>query len=218
MLFWNTSRGLSRSAAAALVLLAPVVITTPAEAQRCSVDMGPGTMVPTGRVPNGEKPDAKLSAAWGVSLGIECGPRSIRFGIDVESYRLNAQDFVFGNALRITGLLARLGREFALAEEDGGPRISLAVQAGVIGALRIPGDYLLILHGGRQLAFDLDVATGGALRVVVPLASRWSILVDLAARANFLSTWDPLSTDPDGDPGLRRLVTIPVRLGMRLTL
>ncbi len=203
----------AKSAMKWLVLSASVLLPAPMVAQGCSLDMALGTVVPAGRVPNGMDPDARLSSGWSMVLGLECGRPSIRFGIDLDFYRLNAQDFLFGSAVGVSSLLARLGHEFRLAGDGGGPWVVVAAQAGVVRASRIPGSYTAILHGGRQLAFDWDVAAGGNLRLGFPVSSRWSVLFDFAVRANSLSTFEP-----GGRPGLRTLVAVPVRVGARLAL
>ncbi|WP_420635209.1 hypothetical protein [Candidatus Palauibacter sp.] len=206
---------MGRSSCGGLALLASVLLPAPIAAQGCSLDMALGTAIPAGRVPNAREPDARLSAAWGLGLGLECGPPSIRFGIDLDSYRLNAHDFMFGNAVGFSSLLARIGHQFKLAGDRSGPWVVVAAQAGVVRTSRIPGSYVAIGYSGRQLAFDWDVAAGGNLRLGFPVSSRWSVLFDFTVRAHSLSTFDP---DPGETPGLRTLVTVPVRVGARLAL
>ncbi|WP_419935144.1 hypothetical protein [Candidatus Palauibacter sp.] len=211
------ARCLGRSTFGGSILLAFVLLPTPIAAQRCALDMALGTALPAGRVPNATEADARLSPGFGVGLGLECGSAAIRYGIDLDSYRLNARDFKFGHAVGVAGLLARLGYGFGLAEDRQGPWVVVAVQAGVVRVSRVPKSYLAILYAGRQLEFGSDMAVGGNVRLGFPVSSRWSVLLDTAVRTHFLSTFDPA---PGGlrRPGRRTLVTIPVRVGVRLTL
>ncbi|WP_419948266.1 hypothetical protein [Candidatus Palauibacter sp.] len=176
-----------------------------------------GTAFPAGRVPNAMETDARLSPGRGAGLGLECGSPSIRYGIDLDSYRLNARDFVFGDGVGVSSLLARFGYRFRLAGDRMGPWVVVAAQGGVAGVSRVPGSYAAILHLGPQLAFGADIAVGGNVRLGFPVSSRWSVLLDTAVRAHFLSTFEP---GPGGlrRPGRRTLVTIPARVGVRLTL
>ncbi|WP_419165160.1 hypothetical protein [Candidatus Palauibacter sp.] len=206
---------MGRSTFGGLILLGSVLLPAPVAAQTCALDMALGTAIPAGRVPNGLEPDARLSAGWGLGLGLECGPPSIRFGIDLDSYRLYAEDFLFGTAVGVSSLLARLGYRFKFAGDLSGPWVVVAAQAGVARVSRIPGSYVAIGYFGRQLTFDWDVAAGGNLRLGFPVLSRWSVLFDFTVRAHSLSTFDPYSGEM---PGLRTLVTVPVRVGVRLTL
>ncbi len=207
-------RSLGCATLSGLVLAGSVLLPAPTAAQGCALDMSLGIAIPAGGVPNGG-PDAKLSPGRGIGLGVECGPRAIRFGVDLEWYRLNARDFLFGEGVGFPSLLARLGHQFELAGDDGGPWVVAAAQAGFVQVSRIPGSYVAIGYPGRQLAFEWDVTVGGNLRLGWPVSSRWSVLLDLAVRANSLSTFDP---HPAERPGMRWLVAIPVRVGARLAL
>ena len=206
-----------RSALGGTILLALVSLPAPVAAQRCALDMAFGTAFPAGRVPNATEADARLSPGLGVGLGLECGSPAIRYGIDLGLYRLNARDFVFGHAVDVSSLLARFGYRFRLAGDRIGPWVVVAAQGGVAGVSRVPGSYAAILHLGPQLAFGADIAVGGSVRLGFPVSPRWSVLLDAALRTHFLSTFDP-APEGLGRPGHRTLVTIPVRLGARLTL
>ena len=205
-----------RSTFGGSILLAFALLPAPVAAQKCALDVSFGTAFPAGRVPNATEADARLSPGRGFGLSLECGSRAIRYGIDLDSYRLNARDFVFGHAVGVSSLLARLGYRFRLGDRIG-PWVLVAAQGGVAGVSRVPGSYEAILHLGPQLAFGADIAVGGNVRLGFPVSSRWSVLLDTAVRTHSLSTFDPV---PGGlrTPGRRTLVTIPVRLGARLTL
>lgn len=211
------ARCLGRSAFGGSILLTFVLLPTPIAAQRCALDMALGTALPADHVPNGTEADARLSPGFGMGLSLECGSAAIRYGIDLDSYRLNAHDFVFGHAVGVAGLLARLGYGFGSAEERRGPWVVVAVQSGVVRVTRVPSDYIAILYPGRQLEFGSDMAVGGNVRLGFPVSSRWSVLLDTAVRTHFLATFDP-APGGLGWPGRRTLVTIPVRVGVRLTL
>ena len=208
---------LGRSTFGGSILLAFALLPSPVAGQGCALDMSFGTAFPAGRVPNATEADARLSPGLGVGLGFECGSGEIRYGIDLDSYRLNARDFVFGHAVGVSSLLARLGYRFGLAGDRIGPWVVVAAQGGVAGVSRVPGSYAAILHLGPQLAFGADIAVGGSVRLGFPVSSRWSVLLDTAVRTHFLSTFEPA---PGGvrRPGRRTLVTIPARVGVRLTL
>lgn len=202
-----------------LALLAAAV-PGPAVAQGCSFAMALGVAVPTGGVPDPDRGEVKLSAGQTGRLGLECGSKSIRFGVDLESTALGSQPAAtFGYGVSLLGLLGRFGVDFALTDDDNAPWVGVVGHAGFMVAGRRTRSIEAILHLGRQVDFGrLGRVSGGSVRFGVPLSPPWAIIFDLAVRANTLSTIDPGAEGTPAYRGHERLMTFPVSVGVRLIL
>lgn len=202
-----------------LVLLA-AVMPGRAMGQGCSFAMALGVAVPTGGVPDPGRGEVKLSAGQTGRLGLECGSKSIRFGVDLERTALGSQSAgTFGYGVSLLGLLGRFGVDFPLTDDDNAPWVGVGGHAGFI----VPGErartFFAILHLERQVDFGrLGKVAGGSVRFGVPLSSPWAIIFDLAVRANTLSTIEPGAKWTPAYRGHERLMTFPVSVGVRLIL
>ena len=202
-----------------LALLAAVT-PGPAMAQGCSFAMALGVAVPMGGVPDASRGEVKLSAGGTGRLGIECGSKSIRYGVDLESTALGSQPApTFGYGVSLLGLLGRFGVDFALTDDGNAPWVGVVGHAGFMVAGRRTRTIEPIIRLGRQVDFGRrGRVAGGSVRFGVPLSSPWAIIVDLAVRANALSTIDPGAKGTSTYRGHELLMTFPVSVGVRLIL
>ena len=207
------------SLVAGFALLA-AVMPGPAVAQGCSFAMALGVAVPTGGVPDADREEVKLSAGATGRLGIECGLKSIRYGVDLESTALGSQPAAtFGYGVSLFGLLGRIGVDFALTDDADAPWVGVVGHAGFMGTGRRARTIEAILHLGRQVDFGrLGRVAGGSVRFGVPLSPPWAIIFDLAVRANVLPTFDPDAEGTSAYRGHELLTTFPVSVGVRLSL
>ena len=136
-----------------LALLA-AVMPGPALAQGCSFAMALGVAVPAGGVPDADRGELKLSAGQTGRLGLECGSKSIRFGVDLESTALGSQPArTFGYGVSLLGLLGRFGVDFALTDDDNAPWVGVGGHAGFTVPGRRARSIEAILYLGRQVDF-----------------------------------------------------------------
>ena len=202
-----------------LTLLA-VVMPGPAMGQGCSFAMALGVAVPTGGVPDPGRGEVKLSAGQTGRLGLECGSKSIRFGVDLESTALGSQSAAtFGYGVSLLGLVGRFGVDFPLTDDDNAPWVGVGGHAGFIVPDERARSLLAILHLERQVDFGrLGKVAGGSVRFGVPLSPPWAVIFDVAVRANTLSTIEPGAKGTAAYRGHERLMTFPVSVGVRLSL
>ena len=202
-----------------LALLAAVMPGS-AVGQSCSFAMALGVAVPTGGVPAPGRGEVKLSAGQTGRLGLECGSKSIRFGVDLESTALGSQPaYTLGDGVTLLGLLGRFGVDFPLTDDDNAPWVGVGGHAGFTVPGRRARSILAIIHLERQVDFDrLGKVAGGSVRFGVPLSPPWAIIFDLAVRANTLSTIEPGAEGTPAYRGHERLMTFPVSVGVRLIL
>lgn len=205
-----------------LALLAAVT-PGPAMAQGCSFAMAFGVAVPMGGVPDADRGDVKLSAGGTGRLGLECGLGSIRYGVDVESTALRSRPAstfsTLGYGVGLLGVVGRLGVDVAVADDINAPWVGVAGHAGVVAASNRTTTIAAIIRHGRQIDFGrLGRVVGGSVRFGVPLSPPWAVIVDLAVRANALSTIDPDARGTPAYRGRELLMTFPVSVGVRLIL
>ena len=207
------------SLVAGLALLAAGA-PAPAVAQGCSFAMAFGVAVPMGGVPDADRGEVKLSAGGTGRLGFECGFKSIRYGVDLESTALGSRPApTLGHGVSLLGLLGRLGLDFALTDDGNAPWVGVVGHAGLVVAGSRTRTIEPIIRFGRQIDFDrFGRVAGGGVRFGVPLSPPWAIIVDLAVRANALSTIDPGAEGTPAYRGHELLVTFPVSVGVRLIL